>query len=118
MQSNSDFSELVGIGDLVKKMIEKNKHIVYPLAYSLVKLFLIVPIATVTIERVLSGMNLINTSLSNRMGEEFMNDCLVLKEVFLKVLILKKLCYAFKILKIEEECYNQSIRFAFLMFKY
>lgn len=58
-------------------MVEKDKHNVYSLVYSLVKLSLILPVATATVETVFSGMNLIKTSLRNRMGDEFMNDCLV-----------------------------------------
>jgi hypothetical protein len=92
MRSNSDFSEVVGIGGLAQKMVEKDKHIVYPLVYSLVKLSLILPVATATVERVFSGMNLIKTSLRNRMGDEFMNDCLVTyieREIFKSVSVEK-----------------------------
>jgi len=47
-----NFFEVVGIGDLAQKMIEKDKYIVYPLLYSLVKLSLILSVATTSVERV------------------------------------------------------------------
>ncbi|KAJ9183036.1 hypothetical protein P3X46_006955 [Hevea brasiliensis] len=71
------FSKVSGIGDLAEKMVATRKHIVFPLVYLLVKLLLILPVATATVERVFSAMNIIKSLLRNRMRDELLNDCLV-----------------------------------------
>ena len=58
-------------------MVEMKKNISYPLVYSLVTLALILPIAIATIERAFSTLNIIKNRLRNRIGDKWMNDCLV-----------------------------------------
>ena len=61
------------------------KNISYPLVYSLVTLVLILPVATAIVERVFSAMNIIKNQLRNRIGDQWMNDCLVIyieKDIF------------------------------------
>ncbi|PKU82549.1 hypothetical protein MA16_Dca026094 [Dendrobium catenatum] len=41
------------------------------------KLALILPIATATVKRTFSTMNIIKNPLRNRMGDSWMNDCLL-----------------------------------------
>ncbi|KAK4259584.1 hypothetical protein QN277_005900 [Acacia crassicarpa] len=77
VQLNPDFLNLQGIADLAKRMVEKKKHIVYPLVYLLVKLALTLPVATASMERAFSAMKYIKTDLRNRIGDEWLNDCLV-----------------------------------------
>jgi hypothetical protein len=50
---------------------------VYPLVYLLLELALILPVATATVERAFSAMSIIKNRLRNRMGNEWLNDCLV-----------------------------------------
>ena len=69
MHSNDEFLELKGIGDLARKMVEKNKDVMYPLVYLLVKLVLTLLVATVTMERSFSAMKYIKNELRNRMGD-------------------------------------------------
>ena len=45
--------------------------------YLLLKLTLILPVATSTIEPTFSAMKLIKNDLRNKMSDQFMNDCLV-----------------------------------------
>ena len=71
-----DFN-LHGLVELSKKLVQVKKHKVYPLIYLLVKLALILPVATATVERVFSAMKHVKTELRNRIGDELMNDCLV-----------------------------------------
>lgn len=40
-------------------------------------LSLILPVATTTVERSFSAMNIVKNRLHNRMGDQWMNDCLV-----------------------------------------
>jgi hypothetical protein len=77
MRSSEEFATLKGIGQLAKKMVEMKKDITYPLVYSLVTLSLILPIATATVERAFSAMNIVKNRLRNIMGDQWMNDCLV-----------------------------------------
>ncbi|KAH9782458.1 TTF-type domain-containing protein [Citrus sinensis] len=62
-----------------------NKHKVFSLVYLLVTLALILPVATATVERVFSAMNYVKNRLRSRMGDEWLNDNMVVyieKEVF------------------------------------
>jgi hypothetical protein len=77
MRSNDEFATLKGIGQLAEKLIKMKKNVVYPLVYKLVKLSLILPVATTTVERVFSAMSIVKHRLHNRMGDKWMNDCLI-----------------------------------------
>ena len=59
MQSIEEFSAFRGIGQLVEKMVEMKKNVSYPLVYSLVTLALILLVATATVKKTLSTMNII-----------------------------------------------------------
>jgi membrane-anchored glycerophosphoryl diester phosphodiesterase (GDPDase) len=60
-----------------KKMVALKKHFYYPLVYRLLKLVMILPVATSTIERAFSAMKIVKSRLCNQMGDDWMNDCLV-----------------------------------------
>ncbi|PIN11338.1 hypothetical protein CDL12_16064 [Handroanthus impetiginosus] len=85
MRSSDEFLKVTGIVSLAEKLVEKKKDVVYPLIYLLIKLALILPVATATVERAFSAMKIVKNRLRNRMGDQFMNDCLVTyieKDVF------------------------------------
>ena len=69
MWSIEEFSAFRRIGQLVEKMVEMKKNVLYPLVYSLVTLALILLVATTTIERVFSTMNIIKNRLRNQIGD-------------------------------------------------
>ncbi|KAL4018302.1 hypothetical protein IC575_021893 [Cucumis melo] len=73
----SEFVELKSIGDLAVKMVVMKRDKVYPLVYRLLALALILQVATATIERTFSAMDIVKTRLRNRMGDQLMNDCLI-----------------------------------------
>ena len=77
MRSSDHFSNLVGISELSRKLVQSKKHRVYPLVYLLVKLALILPVATATVERVFSAMKYVKSALRNRLGDDILNDCLI-----------------------------------------
>lgn len=58
-------------------MVETNKHQCYPLVYRLLKLVLVLPVATASVERIFSAMKLVKTYLRNRIGDEYMSNSLV-----------------------------------------
>ncbi|XP_057488237.1 uncharacterized protein LOC130774233 [Actinidia eriantha] len=77
MYSSREFAKLQGIGDLAKKLVETKKDTAYSLVYLLIKLALILPVATATVERAFSAMKFKKNRLRNRMGDQWMNDYLV-----------------------------------------
>ncbi|XP_071708719.1 uncharacterized protein [Rutidosis leptorrhynchoides] len=77
VRGDKRFSDLKGIGHLAKMMVETNKSIIYPNVYLLLKLALILPVAASTMERAFSAMKLIKNDLRNKLGDQFMNDCLL-----------------------------------------
>jgi hypothetical protein len=58
-------------------MVSTNKHLGFPLVYRLLKLVLVLPVATASVERCFSAMKIVKTILRNRIGDGFMNDCIV-----------------------------------------
>ncbi|KAL4580987.1 hypothetical protein LXL04_017193 [Taraxacum kok-saghyz] len=48
-----------------------------PKVYLLLKLALILPVATASVERAFSAMKLIKTDIRNKMGDKFLSDSLV-----------------------------------------
>lgn len=82
------FDNLNRISDLVKLMVQTNKHITFPLVYQLLKLVLILPVATASVERCFSAMNIVKKKLANKMGDQFMSDCLICymkKDIFFTI---------------------------------
>ena len=85
MRSNVKFSALKGIVDLSKKLVETKKDKVYPLVYLLIKLALTLPVATASVERAFSAMNIVKNQMRNKMGDQWLNDSLTVyieKDVF------------------------------------
>ncbi|KAL4614323.1 hypothetical protein ACB092_07G045800 [Castanea dentata] len=77
MHNNDLFLEFQGVSELAKKLVRTRKHETYPLVYLPVKLVLTLSVATATVERSFSAMKYIKNELCNRMGDQWMNDCLV-----------------------------------------
>ncbi|XP_024968650.1 uncharacterized protein LOC112508069 isoform X1 [Cynara cardunculus var. scolymus] len=77
MRTSADFSNLKGIGDLAEKMVKTKRDKVYSLVYLLIKLALILPVATAMVERTFSAMSIVKNRLLNGMGDQWMNDALV-----------------------------------------
>ena len=77
VRADRRFDNLDGIVDLAKLMVQTNKHITFSLVYQLLKLVLILPVATTSVERCFSAMNVVKKKLRNKMGDQFMSDCLI-----------------------------------------
>ena len=56
-------------------MVETSKDVIYPLVYLLVNLVLTLHVATATVERSFSAMKYIKNELRNRIGDQWLNDC-------------------------------------------
>ncbi|KAG5573775.1 hypothetical protein H5410_063541 [Solanum commersonii] len=85
---NPKFSNLQGIRDLAKALVEANLAETYSLVYLLVKWTLILPVATATVERAFSSIKHIKNEVRNSIGNQYLNDCLVCyieRDVFINV---------------------------------
>ncbi|XP_042396855.1 zinc finger MYM-type protein 1-like [Zingiber officinale] len=79
------FFGIEDLGSFAQKIVETQKNQAYPLVYRLIEMTLVLPVATASVERVFSAMKTIKTDLRNRMGDEWMNDSLVVyieKDIF------------------------------------
>ncbi|KAJ9560721.1 hypothetical protein OSB04_005881 [Centaurea solstitialis] len=77
VHQDEKFTNLKGISDLAKVMVETNKHLTFPLVYRLLKLALVLPVATATVERCFSAMKIVKSDLRNRIGDDFLNACVI-----------------------------------------
>jgi hypothetical protein len=50
----------------------------YPYVYRLLKLVLVLPVAIVSVERAFLAMNYVKNKLRNIIGDQLLNDCLVI----------------------------------------
>ena len=88
VREDNKFSNISTIGELSQKMVEIGKYRLYRLVYRLLKLVLVLLVATATIERCFSGMKIVKTSLSNHMGDQHPSHrliCYIEKEEMKKV---------------------------------
>ncbi|XP_061960084.1 uncharacterized protein LOC133681013 [Populus nigra] len=88
LRGDDEFSDIEDIASLAEKMVKTKKNLIFPLVYMLIKLSLLLPVATVTVERVFSAMHIVKSRLRNRMGDKWMNDSLVVyieKDIFDKI---------------------------------
>ena len=88
VREDNRFSNINTISELSQKLVETRKDRCYPLVYRLLKLVLVLPIATATVERIFLGMKIVKTSLSNRIGDTHLSNrfiCYVEKEELKKV---------------------------------
>ncbi|XP_022883162.1 uncharacterized protein LOC111399911 [Olea europaea var. sylvestris] len=83
MRSNKEFEGLNGLGELAEKLVLTKKDKVYPLVYRLSTLALILPVTTVTMERVFSAMSIVKNRLRNRMGDQWMNNNIIVYSTIL-----------------------------------
>ncbi|XP_042012262.1 uncharacterized protein LOC121760696 [Salvia splendens] len=74
VQCDPQFIALSDLGSFAMTMVKTKKHLVFLLAYRIIELTLILPVATASIERAFSAMKTIKTDLRNPMGNEWMND--------------------------------------------
>jgi hypothetical protein len=59
------------------KLVQTKRHKVYDLVYTLLKLVLLLPVATTGVERAFSAMTFIKSKLRNKMGDSLLDDCLL-----------------------------------------
>ena len=77
VRADARFAQVATISELGKLMVDTNKNLSFPLVYRLLKLVLVLPIATASVERCFSVVKIVKTDLRNRIGDGFMNDCVI-----------------------------------------
>ncbi|KAL7590672.1 hypothetical protein Lser_V15G37980 [Lactuca serriola] len=90
LHKDDRFTSFQGISDLSRLMVETGKHRSYPMVYRLLKLVLVLPVATATVERCFSAMKFLKTDLRNKIGDVFLNDAMISyveKQALMKVKI-------------------------------
>ena len=88
VRADPDLKNCVDLGVLATKMVQSDRHTNFALVYCLIELALVLPVATATVERAFSAMNIIKTDSRNKMGDEWLNSrmlCYIEREVFLKL---------------------------------
>jgi hypothetical protein len=65
------------LAELSMMLIKQGKVARYEIVYKLLKLVLVLPVATAGVERVFSIMNLIKNKRRSKMGQKYLNGCLV-----------------------------------------
>ena len=77
MKRDDNFKNLRSLAELSMMFVKTQMTLRYDIVYKLLKLVLVLPVATAGVERVFSSMNHIKSKLRNKMGQEFLNGCLV-----------------------------------------
>jgi hypothetical protein len=80
-----DINRIVGLS---VKPVQTNMHNIYDLVYLLLKLVLILPVATTGVERTFSAMNFVKNKLRNSMSDSLLDDCLLTfieQDIFMNV---------------------------------
>ncbi|XP_057526353.1 uncharacterized protein LOC130805588 [Amaranthus tricolor] len=77
MQNDERFHDLQDINSLSMMLVKTRRHETFPLIHLLIKLMLILPVATASVERVFSAMTFVKNKSRNSMGDQLVNDCLV-----------------------------------------
>jgi len=88
IREDKRFANVKGISNLAKKLVETKKHLEYLLIYRLLRLTLVLPVATASVEMCFSSMKYVKSDLRNRMSDGYLNDaciCYIEKEAFAKV---------------------------------
>jgi len=96
-----EFRVCQDFASLALKMVELNRHMMFPLVYRLVELALLLPVATASVERAFSAMKIIKTELRNKMSDGWLNDLMVVyieREIF-KGIDLQSIKKAFQVKK-------------------
>jgi hypothetical protein len=70
LRGDDEFSNIEGIISLAEKMVKTKKSLIFPLVYMLIKLSLLLPVATATMERVFSAMYIVKSRLQNRIRDK------------------------------------------------
>jgi hypothetical protein len=101
LRNHVAFSACKDVESLAAKMVETEKHLVFPLVYKLIELALLLPVSTASVERAFSAMKIIKSKLRNKINDDWFNHlmvCYTEREIFksLDDVIITQRFHAFK----------------------
>ena len=88
VRKNYSFKSLVNLVDLSVKFVQTNRHTLYCMVYTPLKLVLLLQVATTSVERVFSTMVSVKTEKRNKLGDGLLDDCLqtfIERDIFFEV---------------------------------
>uniref|UniRef100_A0A8R7Q907 HAT C-terminal dimerisation domain-containing protein n=1 Tax=Triticum urartu TaxID=4572 RepID=A0A8R7Q907_TRIUA len=88
VRNDENFTNLRSLAELSMMLVRTGRALRYDIVYKLLKLVLVLPVATAGVERVFSSMNYIKNKLRSKMGQKYLNGCLVTfieRDFFLQV---------------------------------
>lgn len=88
IREDDRFKDITNLVDLSVKLVETKRHKVFDMVYLLLKLVLLLPVATASVERAFSAMSLVKTKLRNKMRDSLLDDYLVTyieRDIFFEV---------------------------------
>jgi hypothetical protein len=88
VRNDKDFNTCIDLCSLAEKMVQSGRHTHFPLVYRLIEFAVILPVATATVERAFSAMNIIKTERRNKMNDDWMNDsmiCYIERDLFASI---------------------------------
>jgi len=77
MRKDELFKGINNLVDLSVKLVETKRDKVYHWVYLLIKLVLLLLVATASVERLFSAMTFIKKKLRNKMGDSLLDHCLM-----------------------------------------
>src|SRR6185503_10767628 len=77
VRNDENFKNLRSLADLSMMLVKRDMVSLYDIVYELLKLVLVLPVATAGVERIFSAMNTIKNKLRSKMGQDFLNNCLI-----------------------------------------
>jgi hypothetical protein len=77
MRNNDNFKNLRNLSMLSMMLVKTNKVVQYDIMSKLLKLVLVLRIATAGVERIFSAINTIKNKLRSKMGQKNLNNYLV-----------------------------------------
>ena len=85
LRNHAAFSTCKDVESLATKMVETEKHLVFPLVYKLIELALLLPVSTASVERAFSAMKIIKSKLRSTINDDWFNHlmiCYTEREIF------------------------------------
>ncbi|XP_058756063.1 uncharacterized protein LOC131629287 [Vicia villosa] len=77
VKRNASFTSCEDVQSLAMRMVQTEKHLVFPLIYKLNKLALILPVSTTSVERAFSAIKIIKSNLRNKIDDVWFNDLMI-----------------------------------------
>ena len=88
VKNDENFTNLRSLAELSMMLVRTGRALRYDIVYKLLKLVPVLPVATAGIERAISSMKYIKNKLRSKMGQKYLNNCLVTfieRDFFLQV---------------------------------